>query len=82
MEEALANHAELELWFINIKKWDKYDCCETRIVWLEIFRVPPHGWTWENFKGIADTWGRLISLGKSIARTDLFESMKTLVDTD
>ena len=55
MEEALDNHAELDTRFINVKKWHKYDCCETRRVRLEIFGVPPHGWIWENFKGIADS---------------------------
>ncbi|KAJ8423433.1 hypothetical protein Cgig2_010127 [Carnegiea gigantea] len=82
LEDILSNHKELDQWFVNVKKWDKYDCCETRRVWLEIFGVPPHGWKWENFKKIANIWGKLISLGKSIARTDSFESMKVLIVTD
>ena len=36
----------------------------------------------ENFKKIADLWGRLICLGKSIAKTDTFESMNILIATD
>jgi len=82
MEEALNNHQELDTWFSEVKRWDKYDYCETRKVWLEIIGVPPHGWKWENFKKIAYLWGRLICLGKSIARTDNFESMKILIATD
>ena len=54
MEEVLDKHEELDLWFVNIKKWDQNDYCETRRVWLEIFGVPRHGWKWENFKKIAD----------------------------
>ena len=49
---------------------------------MEIFGVPPHGWIWENFKGIANSWGRLINLGKSFVRTDSFESMKILIVND
>ena len=51
-------------------------------MWLEIFRVPPRGWCWENFERISNLWGRLISLGKSICRTDSFESMKMLIVTN
>jgi len=41
MEEALRNHEELDLWFYDIKRWDRYDICESRKVWLEVFGVPP-----------------------------------------
>ncbi|KAJ8433576.1 hypothetical protein Cgig2_012589 [Carnegiea gigantea] len=82
MEEALSNHEELDLWFSDIQRWNKYDSCETRKVWLEVFGVPPRGRMWENFKRISELWGRLITLGKSIACTESFESMKMLVVTD
>jgi len=82
MEEALQNHTELDNWFNDIKPWDKYECCSTRKVWLEVVGVPPHGWKWENFKKIADIWGYLISLGKPIVRTDTFESMRLLIETN
>ena len=82
MENALQNHEELDNWFLEVKKWDKYECCETRKVWLEVIGVPPHGWNWENFKKIADIWGFLICLGKPILRTDAFDSMKLLIETD
>ena len=48
----------------------------------EIFGVPPHGWKWENFQQISEFWGRLVCLGKSIARTYSFVSMKFLIDID
>jgi len=82
MEELICNHEELDQWFVDVKKWDKYDCCASRRVWLEIIGVPPHGWNCENFQKIANVWGRLVSLGKSISRTDSFNSMKVLIDTD
>jgi len=82
LENALQNHEELDNWFSEVKKWDKYDCCKTRKVWLEVIGVPPHGWSWENFKKIADIWGFLICLGKPILRTDTFDSMKLLIETD
>ena len=34
MEEALKNHEALDLWLPNVKKRDKFDCCESRRVWL------------------------------------------------
>lgn len=66
----------------DIKRWTKYEVCGIRKVWLEIFGVPPHGWNGKNLRRIAELWGRLICLGKSISRTDTFESMKVLVVTD
>jgi len=30
MEAALQNHEELDIWFSEIKKWDKYECCNSR----------------------------------------------------
>ena len=82
MEEALHKPEELQSWFSEIKKWDKYERCSTRKVWLEIIGVPPHGWLWENFKTIADIWGYLICLSKPIMRTDSFDTMKVLIETD
>ncbi|KAJ8425772.1 hypothetical protein Cgig2_014886 [Carnegiea gigantea] len=40
MEEVLDNHDELGHWFINVKRWDEYEACETRRVSIEIFKVP------------------------------------------
>ena len=81
MKEALSNHEEMDLWFCDIQRWNKYDSCETRKVWLEVFGVPLRRWMWETFKRISELWGRLITLGKSIAYTESFESMKMLVVT-
>ena len=82
MEDVLRNHEELDSWFYEVKKWSSDDYCDTRKVWLEIYGVPPHGWSWENFKNIAQLWGSLICLGKSILRTDTFEVMRVLIVTD
>lgn len=82
MEEVLSNNEELDLWFVSVKKWDDYDYWETRRVCIEIFGVPPHGWTWDNFKKVADICGRIVCLGKSIARIHSFDSMKVLIETD
>jgi len=82
LEVALQHPEELQHWFSDIKRWDKYERCSTRKVWLEIIGVPPHGWLWENFKTIAELWGCLICLGKPILRTDSFVSMKLLIETD
>ena len=82
MEYALSNHEELDDWFSEVKKWDRYESCTTRKAWLEVIGVPPHGWCWETFKKIAEVWGVLISLSKPILRTDTFDSMKLLVETN
>ncbi|KAJ8427710.1 hypothetical protein Cgig2_019015 [Carnegiea gigantea] len=81
IDETLRNHGELDLWFSEIKKRSRYECCETRKVWLEIYGVPPHGWLWENFSKIAEIWERLICLGKPIYRIESFESMKVQIIT-
>ncbi|KAJ8446697.1 LOW QUALITY PROTEIN: hypothetical protein Cgig2_002859 [Carnegiea gigantea] len=79
MEEVLGNHDELGHWFINVERWDEYETCETRRVWIEIFGVPPRGWKGENFRRIAELWGRVVCLGKDIDNSDSFEfeSMKS-----
>ena len=34
--------------------------------------MPPHGWSWENFKRIGEIWGQVISLDRNIeTRADL-----------
>jgi len=82
MEAALQHPEELKSWFSEIKRWDKYEHCTTRQIWLEVIGVSPHGWLWENFKSIAELWGCLICLGKPIMRTDSFVSMKMLIETE
>jgi len=64
-----------------VKKWGIEDQCESRRVWLDIIGVPPHGWTWENFKAIAEVWGQLICLGRPSSRIESFEVMKILIVT-
>jgi len=55
--------------------------CGTRRVWLDVIGVPPQGWMWENFKQIAELWGRMICLGKSSTNTESFDTMRILVAT-
>lgn len=81
MEEVLSNPEELHQWFVNVKKWDEYEVCEIRRVWIEVLGVPPHGWHKENFKKIAELWGRMICLERAIDKTESFESMRILIDT-
>jgi len=49
-DEALRNPQELDTWFSECKKWDRYERCSSRKVWLEVIGVPPHGWSWEKFQ--------------------------------
>jgi len=48
---------------------------------FEVFGLPPHGWSRENFKNIAELWGSFVCLGQIIERAEFFESMKVLIDT-
>ena len=78
-EEALQESHILSKWFTEIKKWDKYETCGTRRVWIEILGVPPIGWDEENFIQIAELWGRKVCLDE---KSHSFEVMRVLVDTD
>jgi len=82
MEVSLANHAVLDKWFYDVKKWDINEVCDTRRVWIEVFDVPPHGWTQQNFESIASMWGKLVCLETSIEDTISFESMRILIGSD
>jgi len=79
--EVLENQEELKQWFTDIKKWGLEDRSEVRRVWLDVYGVPPHGWTWENFKAIVETWGSIICLGKSTLEPESFEVMRVLIAT-
>jgi len=65
VEEALKSREDLTLWFSEVKRSDKYECCETRRVWLEMIGVPPHGWRWENFNKIARVVGNTYMFGQA-----------------
>ena len=82
LEECLKNHDELNKWFSSIEKWNLSVQAEIRRVWLEVFGVPIHGWAEENFKLIAEVWGRLICLDQPAGLTTTYESMKLMVVTD
>ena len=82
MEAAWSNQTELHQWLVLVKKWDVYECCDFRRVWIDILGVPPHGWKWENFKLIAELWGIFIYLGNSTITAESFESMRVLIATD
>ncbi|KAJ8451976.1 LOW QUALITY PROTEIN: hypothetical protein Cgig2_016557 [Carnegiea gigantea] len=82
MENVLSNHEELDQWFIDIKRWDRYECCETRRTWIEVFGVPLHGWNWENFKNIVEIWGMVECWDTPIKETFSFESMRILISAD
>jgi len=82
MEIALEQPEALSQWFSEIKKWGIEDGCDSRRVWLNIVGVPPHGWSWENFKMIAELWGKFICLGKSASSKDSFEAMRVCIATD
>jgi len=81
MEEALAQKDALFYWFSDVKKWGVEDRCEARRIWLTIVGVPPQGWLWENFKNIAELWGKLVCLEKSTTATDSFEAMRICIVT-
>ena len=77
---ALQNHAILVDWFHEVKEWSIYEVCESRRFWLEVFGVPPHGWTLKNFESLASFWGKLVCLETPIEDVISFESMKILVE--
>ena len=81
MVDALNQKDVLSQWFSDVKRWGVEDCCDSRKVWLNIVGVPPQGWMWENFKKIAELWGRFVCLGKSTTATNSFEAMKVCIAT-
>ena len=81
-EEVLKNQVNLANWFDEVKNWDIYEVCETRRFWIEVFGVPPHGWTMRNFERIVSFWGKLVCLETPIEDTVSFESMKILVESN
>ena len=82
IEECLRQRDELGQWFSSIEKWSITDKAEYRRTWVEVFGVPVHRWTKENFQKIAEVWGRLISLDSLDDPITNYESMKLLIATD
>ena len=68
MEENLVNRAGLNKWFQVVKRWDVYEACGIRRAWIEVFGVPPHGWSLQNFEIIASLRGKLVCL-EHLSRT-------------
>ena len=81
MEVSLANREELDKWFFDVKKWDRYEVSDNRRVWIEVFGVPPHGWTQLTFERIASNWGKLVWLETPIEDTISFKSMRILINS-
>ena len=67
-DEALKNQASLAHWFHEVKNWDIYEACDSRRLWIEVFGVPPHGWSLQNFEIIASLRGKLVCL-EHLSRT-------------
>ena len=82
MEAYLRHCDELGQWFKSIEKWSITDKAQYRRTWIEVFGVPIHGWTKENFQKIAVIWGKLISLESMDVSIPSYESMKMLIATD
>ena len=79
---ALKNQDNLGKWFQEVKNWDIYEVCGTKRLWIEVFGVPPHGWSLRNFESITSIWGKLICLETPIEDTISFESMKILIESN
>jgi len=75
------NKGLLDNWFHEVKNWDIYEVCESRRLWIEVFGVPPHGWSLKNFERIASFWGKMICLETPIEDTICFGSMKILIES-
>ena len=79
--EAMKNKGLLENWFQEVKDWDIYETGDSRRLWIEVFGVPPHGWSLENFERIASIWGKMICVETPIDDTIYFDSMKILIES-
>ena len=73
--DCLKNH------FADVRDWSIEEFNQTRRVWIECLGVPPHAWSYENFRKIADVWGRYICLDRSTREGTDFTSAKILIDT-
>ena len=80
-DEALKNEELLSNWFHEVKIWDIYETCNSRRLWIDVFGIPPHGWSLDNFEKIASFWGKLICLETPIEDTVSFDSMRILIET-
>ena len=78
-DEVFQNQGLLVKWFHEVKNWDIYEACDSRRLWIEVFGVPPHGWSLKNFEIIASIWGELICLETTIDDTICFSSMRILI---
>jgi len=79
MDEALTNHGKLDEWFKEVKKWDIYEVSDSRHTRIEVFDVPPHGWSLKTFENITSLWGKMVCLETPIEDTISFELMKILI---
>ena len=83
MEVVLSDHEQLDNWFINVKKRDHYECCQTHIEYgLRCSSCTHTIRRKRTFKQQLKFRKTLICLGKPIIRTYTFQWMRILIDTN
>ncbi|KAJ4847405.1 hypothetical protein Tsubulata_049351 [Turnera subulata] len=50
----------------EIKAWDEGDCARNRVVWVNVYRVPPEAWCNEFFRQVTTAFGNYIKLYNSL----------------
>ncbi|KAJ8429672.1 hypothetical protein Cgig2_010411 [Carnegiea gigantea] len=71
LEDTLKNYAQfLMVWFRSVKK-----------TWVSCYGVPLHLWSSENFKMIAQIWGKFLSLDTSTSNLLSFERVRMCILT-
>jgi hypothetical protein len=57
-----ANKPWWERWFLSVTPWRPYIRPRGRRIWVRLFGVPLHIWSWEGFKKIIWRYGTLLNL--------------------
>ncbi|MED6108554.1 hypothetical protein PIB30_025203 [Stylosanthes scabra] len=79
MSEA-ENSESLLKHFIEVRKWTSGEVNRIRRKWLEISRLPEHGWTHENMRKIGEVWGRVVAVQEE--EGSHYNSFIVLVDSN
>ncbi|MED6167901.1 hypothetical protein PIB30_007216 [Stylosanthes scabra] len=59
MEKALESPTLLT-YFMELRRWGRFEVCRTRRFWIEVFGMPAHAWNEDNRRRVGEVWGRVL----------------------
>jgi hypothetical protein len=74
-----SNKSWWEMWFLSLTPWRPNLRPRGRRIWVRLFGVPLHIWSWEGFKKIIWRYGTLVNLDPETLEQSRFDVARALI---